>query len=388
MKKTIEGSFAVAEVVRDCEPDVVACFPITPSTHIAEELDHMYANGEIKSYTAVESEFSAISMLVGASAAGGRAFTATDSQGLALMHEVIFAAAGMRLPMVIVNANRSLSAPLSIWNDHQDSVSERDSGWIQIYCKNNQEVADTVPQAFKISEDTCIPVMVCMDGFYLTHLVEQIDVPQKEMIEKYLPKAPERDKLDAQNPITIGMYALPKDYQEFRVDLHTDVLKAAENVKMEMEAWAKISGREYGNGLWEEIHAGDAEYLFVGIGSVMENAELAVEKMRKEGKKVGLVRIRCFRPFPSGVVKVFEGKKGVAVFEKDISMGAPAPLYSELSCAANEMGIDTPVSSFVGGLGGRDVTVGHIEEMLNKIAGGPVRETLGTKDAKESGGGA
>ncbi len=182
MKKTIEGSFAVAEVVKGCQPDVVACFPITPSTHIAEELDRIYTNGGIKSYTAVESEFSAISMLVGASAAGARAFTTTDSQGLALMHEVLFAAAGMRLPMVIVNANRSLSAPLSIWNDHQDSVSERDSGWIQIYCKNNQEVVDTVPQAFKISQDTNIPVMVCMDGFYLTHLVEQIDIPDKKMI--------------------------------------------------------------------------------------------------------------------------------------------------------------------------------------------------------------
>jgi len=376
-KRTIEGSFAVAEVVKDCEPDVVACFPITPSTHIAEELDNIYTNGGLKSYTAVESEFSAISMLVGASAAGGRAFTTTDSQGLALMHEVLFAAAGMRLPMVIVNANRSLSAPLSIWNDHQDSVSERDSGWIQLYCKNNQEVVDTVPQAFKISEDTNIPVMVCMDGFYLTHLVEQIDVPDKEMIKKYLPKAPPRAKLDTENPLTIGMYALPKDYQNFRMDLDVDVKKAKKNIRNEMEAWAKISGRSYGNGLWEEYKTDDAEYLFVGMGSLMENAEISVDKMREEGKKVGLVAIRSFRPFPEEVVEVFRGKKGIAVFEKAVSMGASAPLYSELSAAAREKDVDAPLSSFIGGLGGKDVTVKDVEEVFGKIVDGPVKMVWG-----------
>jgi pyruvate ferredoxin oxidoreductase alpha subunit len=376
MKKTIEGSFAVAEVVRDCVPDVVACFPITPSTHIAEELDHMYTNGEIKSYTAVESEFSAISMIVGASAAGVRAFTTTDSQGLALMHEVLFAAAGMRLPMVIVNANRSLSAPLSIWNDHQDSVSERDSGWMQLYCKNNQEVVDTVPQAFKISEDTNIPVMVCMDGFYLTHLVEQIDVPEKEMISGYLPARKALYKLDPENPITMGMYALPTTYQGFRIDLHKDVAAAAKNVQSEMEAWGKISGRKYGNGLWEEIEAPDAEMLFVGMGSVMENAELAVEKMRKEGKKVGIVRIRCYRPFPFEAVKAFAGKK-VVVFEKAVSMGADAPLYAELCAAAKEKGIDCEISTVMGGLGGKDVTVADIEGMFKSAEAGPVREVWG-----------
>ena len=376
-KRTIEGSFAVAEVVKDCEPDVVACFPITPSTHIAEELDNIYTNGGLKSYTAVESEFSAISMLVGASAAGGRAFTTTDSQGLALMHEVLFAAAGMRLPMVIVNANRSLSAPLSIWNDHQDSVSERDSGWIQLYCKNNQEVVDTVPQAFKISEDTNIPVMVCMDGFYLTHLVEQIDVPDKEMIKKYLPKAPPRAKLDTENPLTIGMYALPKDYQNFRMDLDVDVKKAKKNIQKEMEAWAKVSGRSYGNGLWEEYKTDDAEYLFVGMGSLMENAEISVDKMREEGKKVGLVAIRSFRPFPEEVVEVFRGKKGIAVFEKAVSMGASAPLYSELSAAAREKDVDAPLSSFIGGLGGKDVTVKDVEEVFGKIVDGPVKMVWG-----------
>ncbi|MBN2122552.1 pyruvate ferredoxin oxidoreductase [Candidatus Micrarchaeota archaeon] len=376
MKKTIEGSFAVAEVVRDCSPDVVACFPITPSTHIAEELDKMYANGEIKSYTAVESEFSAISMIVGASAAGARAFTTTDSQGLALMHEVIFAASGMRLPMVIVNANRSLSAPLSIWNDHQDSVSERDSGWIQLYCKNNQEVVDTVPQAFKISEDTNIPVMVCMDGFYLTHLVEQIDVPQRDMISGYLPPRKALYKLDPENPITMGMYALPATYQGFRIDLHEDVIASAKNIKEEMEAWAKVSGRSYGNGLWEEIGLSDAEVVFIGMGSVMENAELAIEKMRKDGKKAGILRIRCYRPFPSEAVKALAGKKAV-VFEKALSMGADAPLYSELCTCAKEAGVDCELSSIIGGLGGKDVTVADIEAMLSEAEAGVVKKVWG-----------
>ena len=377
VKRTIEGSFAVAEVVKECEPDVVACFPITPSTHIAEELDNIYTNGGLKSYTAVESEFSAISMLVGASAAGARAFTTTDSQGLALMNEVLFAAAGMRLPMVIVAANRSLSAPLSIWNDHQDTISERDSGWIQLYCKNNQEVVDTVPQAFKISEDTCIPVMVCMDGFYLTHLVDQVDVPDKEMVQKYLPKAKKRDILDTENPITMGMYALPKDYQNFRIDLHRDVIAAKENVKKEMLAWEEISGRRYGNGLWEEYKTEDAEYLFVGLGSLMENAELSVDKLRSEGKKVGLIAIRCYRPFPGEIVDAFKEKLGIAVFEKAVSMGADAPLYAELSAAAKERGVDAPISSFIGGLGGKDVTVKDVEDIFGKIKNGPVKMVWG-----------
>ena len=368
MKKTTEGSFAVAEVVRDCAPDLVACFPITPSTHIAEELDKMYTDGQIKSYTAVESEFSAISMLVGGSAAGGRVFTTTDSQGLFLMHEVLFAASGMRLPMVIVNANRAVSAPLNIWNDHQDSVSERDSGWIQIYCKNNQEVVDAVPQAFKISEDALLPVMVCMDGFYLTHIVEQIDVPEKGLILKYLPATRDaKYKLDTQNPITMGMYALPGDYQGFRNDLHMSMLEAKENVKKEMEAWGAVSGRKYGNGLWEEINAQDADILFVGMGSVMENAELAVEQMRAKGKKVGIVRVRCYRPFPSEIVKAFEGKKKIIVFEKALGFGAAAPLYNDISNAVREAGLKVKIYSIAGGLGGKDITVEHIREMLAKV---------------------
>lgn len=368
MLKTIEGSFAVAEVIRDCAPDLISCFPITPSTHIAEELDRMYTDGQIKSYTAVESEFSAISMLVGGSAAGGRVATATSAQGLFLMHEVLFAASGMRLPMVIVNANRAVSAPLNIWNDQQDSISERDSGWIQIYCKNNQEAVDAVPQAFKISEDTLLPVMVCMDGFYLTHIVEQIDVPEKALIMKYLPaKRTAQHKLDPQNPISIGMYATPRDYQGFRQDLHLDILKAKENVKKEMEAWAHVSGRKYGNGLWEEIHAQDAGILFVAMGSIIENAELAVEKLRAKGKKVGIVRIRCYRPFPAEVVNAFGKAKKIVVFEKALGFGASPPLYTDVSDAVREAGLKAKVYSIAGGLGGKDVTVEHIVEMLAKV---------------------
>ncbi|MEM4272611.1 MAG: transketolase C-terminal domain-containing protein, partial [Candidatus Bilamarchaeaceae archaeon] len=295
-------------------------------------------------------------------------FTTTDSQGLFLMHEALFAASGMRLPMVIVNANRAVSAPLNIWNDQQDSISERDSGWIQIYCNNNQEAVDAVPQAFKISEDTLLPVMVCVDGFYLTHIVEQIDVPEKELILKYLPgKRDAKFKLDTSNPISMGMYAMPRDYQGFRHDLHLDLVKAKENVKKEMEAWAAVSGRRYGNGLWEEIHAEGADILFVGMGSVMENAELAVEKMRAKGKKVGIVRIRCYRPFPCEVAKAFGKAKKVVVFEKALGFGASPPLYTDISHAVREAKLKTKVYSIAGGLGGKDVTVEHIIEMLAKV---------------------
>ncbi len=373
--KTVEGSFAVAETVKNCEPDVVACYPITPSTHIAEDLDRMYADGELRSFIAVESEFSAISTLIGASAAGVRTFTATSSQGLALMHEALFNASGMRLPIVMCVANRSLSAPLNIWNDQQDTISERDAGWLQIYCESNQETVDTLVQAYKISEKALIPSMVCMDGFFLTHAVEQIDVPEKELIARYLPKLDLKIKLDAGNPLSLGVYATPDDYQSFREDFANDMLKAKDDVVAAHDEWAKLTGRKYGNGLWEEYKCEDAEYLFVGMGSALGNAKVAVDNLRKSGKKVGALRIRLFRPFPKEVSRSLEGKKSVVVFEKALCPGSDAPLFTELKSALCEKSAHAPkVFSVVGGLGGRDVPVHTIEEIFNKMIKGEALE--------------
>lgn len=370
--KTVEGSLAVAETIRECEPDVVACYPITPSTHIAEDLNRMYADGGIKKYIAVEAEFSAISALIGASAAGGRAVSTTSSQGLLLMHEALFAAAGMRLPMVLVVANRAVSAPLNIWGDQQDSMSQRDSGWIQLYCETNQETADSIPIAFKVSEETRLPVMVCMDGFYLTHSVEQIDVPEKKLVDKFLPKYNPEIKLDTENPLSFGVYAMPSDYQSFREDLELDLQKAKQSITRAQSEWNNLTGRNYG--MIEQYMVKDAENVFVAMGSVCGNAKEAIDQLRANGEKVGLLRVRAFRPFPFGeVAGALNGKKNVAVFEKAVSLGGAPPLFGEVLCALNDLTRKPTVSSFIGGLGGKDVTVNDLAKIMVKIKDGEKR---------------
>lgn len=367
VRKTVEGSIAIAEAVKNCEPDVVACYPITPSTHIAETLAQYYANGEIKSYTATESEFSSISMICGASAAGGRAFTATSSQGLALMHEVVYAAAGMRLPIVMVVGNRALSAPLNIWCDHQDSVAERDAGWIQLYCENSQEGVDTAVQAFKIAESVMLPTMVCIDGFYLTHTVEPINIPTLEEVRKFLPKYNAMVKLDSDNPISMGVYALPAHYQEFREDVHKDNLAAKSKIVEVDNEFGQMFGRSYG-GLAEGYKTEDADYVFLAMGTVVGNAKEAADELRAKGKKVGVVKLRSFRPFPEDEIrKLLEGKKHVAVFEKSYGLGSFAPVYSDVINSLFSLKKRPTVSSFIGGLGGKDVTVNTVVEIFKKI---------------------
>ncbi len=361
--KTLEGSKAIAEIVRNCEPEVVACYPITPSTHIAEEMNKYYANGEIKTFIAVESEFSALSALVGGAAVGARTFTTTSSQGLLLMHEVLFNAAGMRLPIVMVVANRAVSAPLSIWNDEQDSISQRDTGWIQLYCKNNQEAVDTIPQAYEIAESSQLPVMVCIDGHYLTHSVEQIQIPTKKETEEWLPKTKPPFVLDPENPISLGVYANPTHYQNFREDLHNDLRKAKEKIVAVGKRFEKKFGRKYG--LFEEYKAKDAEFVLLGLGSAMDNVKAVVEELRKEGEKVGALHLRCFRPFPGEELQQALAGKVVGVIERDLSLGAKPPVYTEVFEAVRDSG--AIVSSFHGGMGGRNITRTEIRELFQKL---------------------
>ncbi|MCX6777002.1 MAG: pyruvate ferredoxin oxidoreductase [Candidatus Micrarchaeota archaeon] len=367
MKKTVEVSIAIAEAVKNCEPDVVACYPITPSTHIAETLAKFYADGELKSFIATESEFASISAICGASAAGGRAFSATSSQGLALMHEVVYAAAGMRLPIVMVVGNRALSAPLNIWCDQQDSVAERDSGWIQLYCESAQEGVDTAIQAFKIAESTLLPVMVGVDGFYLTHTVEQVEVPTVEEVRKFLPKFQPKVKLDPENPISMGEYATPEYYQGFREDVHRDQLAAKSRIVEVDKEFEQVFGRSHG-GLAQGYRLEDADYVFAGMGSVIGNAKEVVDELRAKGKKVGVLKIRSLRPFPGEEVrKLLEGKKHVAIFEKSYSLGSFAPVYADVINSLYPLRKRPVVSSFIGGLGGKDVPTKTVHEVFKMI---------------------
>ncbi len=364
--KTTEGSKAISETVKNCQPDVVACYPITPSTHIAEKLEKYYSDGEIKNFVAVESEFSALSVLIGAAAAGGRTFSTTSAQGLLLMHEALFNAAGMRLPIVMVIANRAVSAPLSIWNDEQDSISQRDTGWIQLYCKNNQEAVDTVIQAYEIAESTCIPVLVCVDGHYLTHAVEQIDIPTEEQVKEFLPGFVPQIVLDPQNPLTFGSYAPPEYYQEFRQDLHEDMQKSKQKIIEIGKKFGEKFSRNYG--LMEEYRTKDAKFVLVGLGSVMDNIKAVVDELRQNGEKVGCLHLRSYRPFPrEELAKALAGKT-IGVIDRAVSLGAMSPLYVDLFEALQ--GTNSTISSYSGGLGGRNITRPAIKDLFEKLKTG------------------
>ncbi|MEA3229610.1 MAG: pyruvate ferredoxin oxidoreductase, partial [archaeon] len=280
--KVIEGSMAVAEAVRLCNPDVIAAYPITPQTHIVEYLAKMSADGTLKSkHIEVESEFSAISAVTGASAAGSRAYTASSSQGIALMHEVLFATAGMRLPVVMNIVNRALSAPINIWNDHQDTISERDSGWIQLYAETSQEVMDLTIQAFKIAEHkkVLLPIMICLDGFFISHTFEPVDIPDQKKVDRFLPKyRPDHAYLDPEKPMTQGPFAFPKPYIESRKDLSDAIDGSAEIIKAVSKDFRKHFGRQNGNGLIETYNLKGKKTAMVTLGSLAGTVKEASDR--------------------------------------------------------------------------------------------------------------
>ncbi|AJF59831.1 MAG: pyruvate ferredoxin oxidoreductase [Candidatus Diapherotrites archaeon] len=381
---TREGAIALGDVAVNCGVEVCACYPITPTTHLTEELNKRYADGEIPEYITVESEFAAISALVGASATGARTFTTTGGQGLLLMHEVLHSAAGMRLPIVMVVGNRAVSSPLNIWNDEQDTVSQRDTGWIQIYCKNNQEAADSLPQAFKIAETVMLPTMVCIDGHFLTHAVEQIDLIPVQELKKFLPKFRHPLKLDPENPVSVGVYANPAHYQTFREDLVKDMEESTKVINDVGSEFGKMFGRSYG--LVNAYKCKDADRVLVGLGSVMDNVFAVVDELRAKGEKVGGLHLRVFRPFPAKELrKALEGKK-VGMIERNLSIGASAPVYTELMEAMS--GSKTIISSFFGGLGGRGIKRAEIRALFGKLKGKkPVKEWIGKEYTASTGAG-
>lgn len=365
MKSILKGTKAVAETVSLCKPSVIATYPITPSTEIVETLARFVADGKLNAkYINVEAEFSAISALAGASATGVRTFTATASQGLALMHEVLFATAGMRLPIVIVVANRALSAPINIWNDHQDSISERDSGWIQLWVESVQEAVDTLIQAYKVAENkkVLLPVMVNMDGYYLTHVSEPVDIPSENDVESFLPNyEPKHAYLDPEKPMTQGPFSYPEFYMALRKQIFEAVKNSSSVIKEVHDDFAKKFNRAYGNGLVEE-YKNNRKVAIVALGSICSTIKTIVDKRND----IGLLRVRCFRPFPrKDVINALKDKELVIVIDRDISLGNSGALFSEVRDALYSVGKPTVVN-FIAGLGGVDITTKNIDEMIEE----------------------
>lgn len=373
MKEFIEGSHAIAEIIRLCSPAVISAYPITPQTHIVEDLAQMVADGQLNAqFVNVESEHSAASVVLGASATGVRAYTATSSQGLFYMMEVVFNIAGLRLPLVMTCANRAISAPINIWNDQQDSVSLRDAGWIQLYAEDNQEAVDFHLIGYRLAEDkrVLLPVMACMDGFILTHGMESVDMPQQDKVNKFLPAYNALYKLDPENPITMGLLADPDYYMETRYAIQEtmkSVLGYLPEISREFNA---VFGRDYKDMLVEEYQTKDAEKVIVAMGSVCGTIKEAVDEQRAKGKKVGLLRVISYRPFP--YARIYEALKEVprvAVLDKAVSLGAYAPLAVEIKAAFyGKKKAPGVISSFVAGLGGRDITLESIREVYRRLA--------------------
>jgi pyruvate ferredoxin oxidoreductase alpha subunit len=352
-----------------CRPDVISAYPITPQTHIVENLSQLVADGELDSaFLTVDSEFSALSVLVGSTACGGRGYSSTTSQGLALMYEVLYNVSGMRLPIVMTVANRAIGAPLNIWNDQQDSVGARDVGWLQIYVENVQEAVDATLQAYKIAEDPEIrtPIMVCMDGFILTHVYEPVELLDKEKAREFLPDFKPANILDPNNPLTFGAFADPSTFTEFRYQQFAAHQKALEKIEQVARDFERAFGRYYG-GLVDSYCVEGAEVVIVTMGSIIGTIKDAIDEMRAEGIKVGLVKVRCYRPFPAAALrKALSGAKVIAVVEKDVSIGNEAGLVTDLKASFYNSDIRTPIIGFVAGLGGRDITIKDIRKMVEK----------------------
>ena len=365
----LEVSIAVADAAKLANTDVVAAYPITPQTHIVEHLAELVANGELKaSYIPVESEHSAMSACLGSSAVGARTFTATAGQGLELMHEVLFVASSLRLPIVMAVANRALSAPINIWGDHSDVMAARDTGWIQIFVENGQEAVDNVICAFRIGEDkrVLLPVMINLDGFSLTHMIEPIMMPEQNEVDKFIPPYHHPLPLDPEKPVSIGALGTPAIYTEAK---YAQDVVLRESKEVILECWQEFSkafGRQYTP--VESYHSEGAKVLLMTMGSFSETAMVAVDKMRGEGKSVGLLKLRLWRPFPFEELRqAVKDADVLIVLDRALSFGGPGgPVSSEVKAALYNEDKKPKIIGFVGGLGGRDISRDGFEEMINR----------------------
>jgi len=356
MLKQIEGSHAVAEAVGLCRPEVICAYPISPQTHIVEGLGEMVKSGTIArcEFINVESEFAAMSVAIGASAAGARAYTATASQGLLYMAEALFNASGLGLPIVMTVANRAIGAPINIWNDHTDAMSQRDCGWIQLFAEDNQEALDLHIQAFRLAEELSLPVMVCMDGFILTHAYERVDVPTQEQVDAYLPPFVPRQVLDPAAPVSIGAMVGPEAFMEVRYLAHAKQMQALELIPGWAAEFRRAFGREAG-GLVRPYRTEDAETVVVALGSVLGTVKDTVDELRDRGVKIGVVGIACFRPWPLEAVRTaLATAKRVVVLEKSLAVGVGGIVSTNVRTTLG--GRATPIYDVIAGLGGRSIT--------------------------------
>jgi len=364
----MEVSIAAAEAVKQANVDVISAYPITPQTHVVEHLSEIVANGDLDAdFFCVESEHSALSVCVGAAATGARTFTCTSSQGLALMSEITYIASGLRLPIVMIISNRTISAPLSIWNDHSDAMSIRDCGWIQFFVENGQEVYDHVFAAYRLAEDKNVlfPVIINMDGFILSHVIEPIEFIEQEKIDQFLPPYQPVHQLHPDHPVTMGAFALPAIFAETKKAQEEALRSSVPKIIETWKAFGDMSGRYYHP--IETYQAEDADTLLVTMGSYGETASVAVDQMREAGRSVGLVRIRLWRPFPfDDLKKATLRAKQLVVIDRAISVGACGPVASEVKAALYGDDQRPAVYNFVAGISGRDVTPSDFIKMVDK----------------------
>jgi len=372
----IEGSRAVAETVALCRPEVVCAYPISPQTHIIEAVGVMVKEGRLApcEFINVESEFAAMSVAIGASATGARAYTATASQGLLYMIEAVYNAAGLGLPIVMTLANRAIGAPINIWNDHSDAMAVRDSGWIQLFAETNQEAADLHVQAFRLAEELSVPVMVCMDGFILTHAVEGVDLLDQAFVDSFLPPYDLRQVLDVEQPVSIGAMVGPEAFEEVRYLAHLRQLEALDHIPAIAEEFAAMTGRHSG-GLIHTYRTEDATTIVVAMGSVLGTIKDAVDIRREAGESIGVVGITSFRPFPSTQVReALRHATQVVVLEKAFSIGHGGILATDVAMALR--GTDCVIREVVAGLGGRPITRQSLERLFYRVEQGELDSLL------------
>ena len=372
MRDQLEGSQAVARAVARCRPEVVSAYPISPQTHIVEALSDMVRTGDLApcEYLLVESEFAAMSAAIGASAAGARAYTATASQGLLYMAEALYNASGLGLPIVMTLANRAIGAPINIWNDHSDSMSQRDSGWIQLYAESNQAAVDLHIQAFKLAEALSLPVMVCMDGFVLTHAVEPLEIPTQEQIDAFLPAYEPRQVLDPDDPVTIGAMVGPEAFTEVRYLAHAKQMQALDLVPELAAEFATSFGRPSG-GLLRRYRTEGAKTILVALGSVLGTIEDVVDELRDEGERIGALGITCFRPFPIDEVRdALAGADRVVVVERAFAVGIGGIVGQNVRLALS--GLPPVVYDVVAGLGGRAITRRSLRGLIEDVDEGSI----------------
>lgn len=368
MRTVHKGNSAVALGVKLARAQVIAAYPITPQTSIIEDLAAYVAKGELKAtFVKVESEHSALAACIGAASAGARVFTATSAQGLALMHELIHWAAGARLPIVLANVNRAMAPGWSIWTDQNDSLSQRDTGWMQVYCASSQEVLDSVVQAYKVSERVLLPTMIVLDAFFLSHTHEVVDVPAQELVDRFLPPLELPLKLDPERPGAFGNLVFPDRYMEFRYKIELAHREALDVFKEVDQEWGKLTGRFYG--LFEGYRHEDADTLLLTAGTPASTARVAVDQLREEGLRVGLVRLRVFRPFPGAeLARVLAGRRRVVVLDRNCSFGHHGIFHQETKSALYSLPEHRrpEVLGVIAGLGGRDITPEDLSAILRQ----------------------